>query len=218
MKRIVLGLSLSTLAAAGVLAAGWLITSGAPEAHAADCTATIGADGEPSLEESEKAYQCILPKLQEAWRKSDHPIALAYLNGDYERLSTKAYRSATHGKRFVNNWTNDVGRDEYVKFEDGEAAPVGSIFVKESFSIKKTGKVGLGPLFIMEKMEAGFFPDGDDWKYTLITPKGKVKGKGVIGEKDGEPVQKGVQFCVNCHLAGIDHMMYMPDEVRKDSY
>ena len=118
----------------------------------------------------------------------------------------------------MNNWTNDVGKDEYVKFEDGEAAPVGSIFVKESFAIKKDGKVGLGPLFIMEKMEAGFFPDGDDWKYTLITPKGKVRGTGKIGEKDGEPVQVGVQFCVNCHLAGIDHMMYMPDEVRKDSY
>ena len=46
--------------------------------------------------------------------------------------------------------------------------------------VNTKGEVSVGPLFMMEKMQAGFNSDSDDWRYTMklslasFAPAGKV--------------------------------------------
>ena len=71
------------------------------------------------------------------------------------------------------------------------------------------GKLSVGPLFLMEKMESGFNQASGDWRYALIGPNGKVMGT------TGGTGSKGVEFCAACHAAGdADYMFFMPEEVR----
>ena len=56
-------------------------------------------------------------------------------------------------------------------------------------------KCSPGPLFLVEKMSAGFGADGGDWRYTLMMPNGQVFG--VTGEKGSS----NVAFCKDCHIA-----------------
>ena len=77
--------------------------------------------------------------------------------------------------------------------------------------MKGNGSTPLGPLFIMEKMEAGFNSDSDDWRYTMILPNGSI-----FGTTGGNNSSK-VGFCVDCHQSVTpdqDHAMLVPDEFR----
>jgi hypothetical protein len=63
----------------------------------------------------------------------------------------------------------------------------------------------------MEKMEAGFNPDSDDWRYTLINPDGSV-----VGITNG-PGTENVEFCVACHLPAAedqDSLLFLPEDLR----
>jgi hypothetical protein len=63
----------------------------------------------------------------------------------------------------------------------------------------------------MEKMKAGFSPEGGDWRYTMIMPNGAV-----FGTTKGENADK-VQFCADCHGAvgdTQDYLFFIPDEYR----
>ncbi len=72
-----------------------------------------------------------------------------------------------------------------------------------------SGKVRPGPLFIMEKMSAGFSPESGDWRYTMIMPDGSV-----FGATKGRNADK-VQFCADCHGgADNDSMFFLPEEYR----
>ncbi|MFQ5745262.1 MAG: hypothetical protein ACE5HV_17025, partial [Acidobacteriota bacterium] len=66
-----------------------------------------------------------------------------------------------------------------------------------------------GPLFLMEKMPAGFSPETGDWRYTMIMPNGSV-----FGATKGRNADK-VQFCADCHGASDnDSMFFLPTEYR----
>jgi hypothetical protein len=158
--------------------------------------------------EAAKAYDCILPDLQRAYKKSGHPAAMAFAK--WRRYNRVAYPSATHGGRFVNNYANDAGR-KYAGFEKAGKMPKGAVLAKDSFSVSKTGGVGVGPLFLMEKMGRGFSKASGDWRYTMIMPNGAIfgvtKGKGSARMK----------FCAECHAAvggTQDHMFFLPAEYR----
>lgn len=152
-------------------------------------------------------FTCIEGKLLEGYNKSGKAEAAAYR--DWFMPSTTPFTSATHGNRFVNHYINDIGRDAYMSFnEDNLVMPVGSIAVKESYTLNKKGEVSRGPLFIMEKVAAGAYPDTDDWKYTTIIPNGKILGE------TGTDTAKKQKFCHDCHsnvLEGQD-AMFFPDE------
>ena len=71
------------------------------------------------------------------------------------------------------------------------------------------GKEQPGPLFIMEKMQAGFSPETGDWRYTMIMPNGAVFG--ATKSKDAAKVQ----FCADCHGGSEnDSMFFLPEEYR----
>ena len=130
--------------------------------------------------------------MAEGYAKSGNQWAASYRN--WKNVAARPYVSDTHGARHVNNYANDVGADNYSLFEDAGPSPAGTVLAKDSFSVSGGGRVGAGPLFLMEKMEAGFDPDTGDWRYTLIMPNGRV-----IGTTGGKGAAK-VGFCAACHL------------------
>lgn len=154
------------------------------------------------------AYAACIAALKEAFGGSGEPGAAAYLG--WTNYSTAPYPSSTHGGRLVNNYGNDLAA-AYGKYEDAGVFPEGAIIAKDSFSVDANGDASIGPLFLMEKMAAGFAPEFGNWKYTLIMPSGKTMG--VTNGKNSA----GVQFCADCHMAVADqdHLFFLPAEYRK---
>ena len=160
-----------------------------------------------SLEDAEAHYRALNQRMDAGYRASDDPVATDYRN--WTRYNLGSYRSATHGQRFVNNYANHIAR-AYGKFEDAGRLPVGSIIAKDSFTATADGKLRPGPLFVMEKMEAGFKYVTSDWRYTMIMPDGVVFG--VTGGEN----QERVEYCIGCHLAreAFDHLYFVPENMR----
>lgn len=160
-------------------------------------------------QEATATYDELRPAMQEKYDKSGDAVAAVY--AQWTRFNSAPYISATHGKRYVNNFANDIAAESYGQYENLTQMPVGSILAKDSFKITKKGKIRPGPLFLMEKMESGFNADSQDWKYWVITPNGKVMGT-TGGEKS-----KKVVFCHACHIAmgaNTDSMTFLPKAYR----
>ena len=168
------------------------------------CNPCAGAET-PLLTDAEAAaaFDCIKGDLVAAYSKSG--IALSGKYQDWRRYSTVPYLSDAHGLRYVNNYANDAGRD-YGMYEEAGDMPPGAITIKESFVLSQDGRIGVGPLFTIEKHAAGTFPDRRDWPYSMVMPNGSVQVSAAI--------QK---FCNVCHIiAGDedDYLMFFPDEYR----
>ena len=162
---------------------------------------------ELTREEAEEIYEALAPEMAAGYRKSGDPVAMAYRG--WQLYNAAPYRSATHGQRFVNNHANDIAQ-AYGRYESAGTLPVGSAITKESFTVTTDGAVVPGPLFIMEKMPAGFNYVTGDWRYTMIGEAGEVFGvtKGANAER--------VEYCIACHLARerYDHLYFVPTEYR----
>ena len=166
------------------------------------------SDGEVSAEDARAAYAGASEALKAAFGGSKEPGAADYLG--WTSFSTGPYASGTHGGRLVSNYGNDLAA-AYGKYEDAGVFPEGAIIAKDSITVGANGKATIGPLFLMEKMQAGFNSDYGDWKYTLVLPNGKTMG--VTNGKNSA----GVQFCADCHVAveDQDHMFFIPEDYRK---
>jgi len=159
--------------------------------------------------EAEQAYQQISDEMAKAYSLSRDPVALNYPR--WRRFNRVAYPSGTHGARFVNIYGNAFARPLYNQIEIGQAMPESTILAKDSFAVTDDGRAFAGPLFVMEKMAAGFDPEARDWRYSMIMPDGSYYG--VTG---GENANK-VQFCITCHqTAGDenDHLFFIAEDLR----
>jgi hypothetical protein len=151
-----------------------------------------------------------LRTLHVAYADSGLPEAGAF--PDWENVSTAPYASATHGDRFVTNHVNEAGAEAYRRYEEIGEMPVGGIVAKPSFTVAPDGEAQLGPLFLMEKMEPGFYEPSDDWKYSLVMPDGSIGG---ITQGQGS---ENVQMCIGCHMAapeGSDSLLFLPERLRR---
>ncbi len=172
-----------------------------------------GAAAAPELTtaEAKAAYKCLQKEMVGGYTKSGLKVATFYK--DWDSYNTQPYVSDTHGGRFVNNFANATGR-KYGKFEESGPLPVGSILAKDSFVVHGNGKMAAGPLFMMEKMPAGFNKASGNWRYSMVMPDGAV-----FGTTKGKGSAK-VQFCIECHAAvaeSQDSLMLLPDEYRVKS-
>ncbi len=172
------------------------------------CNPCAAGGSELTDAEAVATYDCLLGELKAAYAKSGDDIAVSYAN--WPRYSKQSYQSGTHGGRYVQNYANAKAR-AYGAYEQAGQMPVGSVLAKDSFGVAPNGKVSVGPLFLMEKMNAGFSPDSGDWRYTMIMPNGSVFGTtwGAGNEK--------IQFCAECHFSvspDVDSMFFMPEEYR----
>ena len=158
-------------------------------------------------DERETLYRQVRDRLVSGYAVSEDAVAKAYRN--WKRFNTAPYRSATHGRRFINNYANKIA-GSYSKFEAAGTLPVGAVIAKDSFVVTKDGTLTPGPLFVMEKMKKGFSYVSGDWRYTMIMPDGSV-----FGVTNGENAGR-VEFCIGCHLARekYDHLFFVPKALR----
>lgn len=160
--------------------------------------------------EAAEVYDVIVSALKAGYKRSGHAVAQAYQG--WKRYNTAPYRSVSHGNHYLNNYANPVAK-AYGAFEDAGRMPVGSIIAKDSFSVTTSRGIVLGPLFIVQKMPAGFNHVTGDWKYTEILPDGTL-----LGETNGEGAER-VEYCIACHLAveKQDHLYFVPKAYRINS-
>lgn len=128
-----------------------------------------------TYEDAQKVYDCLKDKLHAGYKKGKKRwIPKAYVN-DYrgwKRVSKMPANPGFHSNRFLVTYVNEVGAAAYMKYEEDPVIPAGTVIAKESFMITDKGKVRRGPLFIMEKVEAGKSPKTNDWYYMMVNANG----------------------------------------------
>jgi cytochrome P460 len=157
---------------------------------------------------AEAVYQAVRGQLRANYLRAGDPIAEAYQT--WRRFNRLPYRSGPHGERFVNHYGNAKAAD-YGKFEDLSPLPEGAIIIKDSFTVTRNGDLKSGPLFMMEKMPAGFPSRAGTWRFMMLRGNGAL-----VGITDGVDADK-VRFCAECHFnagAKRDYLYFMPREVR----
>ncbi len=153
---------------------------------------------------------CVRKAQIKSYGKSGHWATARWKR--FTTVSKHGYKSDTHGGRFVTNHVNKTGLKTYTKYDAKDSKmPIGTTVAKPSFVVQPTGKVALGPLFIMEKMTRGFNAETSNWRYAMVMPGGKLFG--LTGGKNSA----GLKFCHDCHVGGEDNdfMLFLPEEVRK---
>jgi len=158
-------------------------------------------------EHAEAVYRDLADEMQAGYGASGDPVAGSY--GGWRRYNSAPYRSSTHGNRYLNNYANAKAA-AYGRFEEAGTFPVGAVIAKDSFAVTQDGEIHAGPLFVMEKMPAGFKYVTNDWRYSMIMPDGSV-----YGVTDGVNSER-VEFCIACHLARekFDHLFFVPEAFR----
>jgi len=167
-----------------------------------------GAVAELTAAEARNGYDCLIKDLAAGYAKSGLAVAGHYRG--WKNFARQPYVSDTHGGRYVNNYGNSLAAS-YGKYEEAGRMPVGAMLAKDSFAAKGNGKLAAGPLFLMEKMAAGFNKDSGNWRYTMVLPSGQV-----FGTTNGAGSAK-MQFCYECHMSVAeeqDSLMFLPDEYR----
>lgn len=159
---------------------------------------------------AEAIYQGIRGRLATDYAQSRQPQVADYQK--WLRASARPYPSQTHGARYVNNYANRAG-EAYGSYERAGTLPAGAVIAKDSFSVPREGRVFPGPLFVMEKMPAGFHAPSADWRYAMIMPDGSL-----FGETNGAG-SENVAFCIACHATrgDQDHLFFVPEAVRVQS-
>ena len=152
-------------------------------------------------------YRDIAYDLTRIYERSGVKAARGYQK--WRIYNTSPYLSVTHGQRYVNNYANSLAAD-YGRFERSGAMPEGAVIVKDSIAVTADGEIYPGPLFLMEKMAAGFRYATGDWRYTMIMPDGSL-----FGVTKGENSER-VEYCIGCHLARerYDHLYFPPARFR----
>ena len=158
--------------------------------------------------EADSIYRKIRGKMARNYASSGVEAARTYQK--WPLYNVAPLRSATHGRRFVNHYANAIA-SAYGDYETAGRLPAGSIVAKDSFAVTDDNKTLPGPLFLMEKMPAGFNYVSGDWRYTMIMPDGSL-----FGTTNGVGSNK-VKFCIACHLAveKQDHLYFPPKQFRK---
>jgi len=153
-------------------------------------------------------YDCVRGYMQAAYSVADDPAGAQFL--EWSNYSLVPYVSATHGNRYVMNYGNEAAA-AYGDYEEAGTLPAGAKLAKNSFVVSPAGQVSVGPLFLMEKMDAGFSEASADWKYTMVMPDGSTFGV-TAGANSA-----AVEFCIECHLSlgeEQDSLLFLPEDYR----
>ncbi|NIA67237.1 cytochrome P460 family protein [Pelagibius litoralis] len=162
---------------------------------------------ELTAEEAAAIYNDLADDLAATYALSGDPVTAGYR--DWQRFNAAPYKSMTHGRRYVNNYANEIAA-RYGRYEAAGRLPVGSVVAKDSFVVTDDGATGPGPLFVMEKMAESFNYVTGDWRYSMISATGEL-----LGRTNGQGADR-VEFCISCHLAveDQDHLFFVPEEAR----
>lgn len=176
-----------------LFAAGLAMAGGT--SHAASCDPGKSAD-DMTADEAQKVYDCISDKLHAGYKKGKKGwIPAEVVNGyrNWTLASSAPAAPGFHGNRFLVTYVNEKGAAEYLKYAEDPVIPAGTWIAKESFSVTDKGKVRRGPLFLMQKVEAGKSPKTNDWYYMAVAPNGKAMAVNVF------------KACSECHMENFGH-------------
>src|SRR5262249_55840121 len=114
------------------------------------------------------------------------PWERAAESAGYRRLVPRQFPSEGH---FAGRWNAEIAGNEsaesaFASLGPKSSAPVGAVIVERMFD-RKTGAPG--PVFAMEKEDAGYFAEGGDWKFVVATPA-------LVLEDAGQ-----LPLCARCH-------------------
>ncbi len=160
-------------------------------------------------DEANTIYDSLKEILSESYGLAELSEIKDYQN--WERYNSAPYISVTHGKRFVNNYANELGKD-YGKLAEGEQYPAGTVFAKDSITVTDEGKNFMGAMFVMEKLESGKNTETGDWRYIMVLPDGTQ-----YGDTTGDDPEL-VKYCHTCHVgvASKDYVFFIPKNYRID--
>lgn len=143
--------------------------------------------GKPGAEltgaEAQEVYDCLAEALHDGYTTGAKQWIPADKVEDYRnwnRASKFPAAPGFHGNRFLSTWVNDTGAAEYMRYAENPSIPAGTWIAKESFSVTDAGESRPGPLFLMQKVEAGTSPETDDWYYMAVAPNGTPMAVNVI--------------------------------------
>ncbi len=176
----------------------------APFAACVTTSAQAPKSAAPTSANSTEVEALAVPKTPDSWADWK----------SFTNVSPGPWISKTHNSRFVEIYVNDIALEAYKT--PGAEMPVGSIVVKPSWENTDGVPGADGPLFIMEKREAGFAPDSEDWFYAFqwATPTEKWAAK--IGNNvDWRSPSEKIEYCSDCH-DGIERGLGMPPKERTD--
>lgn len=153
--------------------------------HAAQAACEAGKAGyELTPTEATAVYDCLKAELLDGYLQGEKRwIPADYVASYRSWTPASAFPAAPgfHGERLLMTYVNEIGADTYLEYRDeGVIVPAGTVIAKESFAVDEQGKVQPGPLFIMEKVEAGRSPQTDDWFYMAVAPNGSPMAMDVI--------------------------------------
>jgi len=152
-------------------------------------------------------YTCVADDLAAGYAREGHAVGSVYRT--WSATATRPYNPGVHGARFLNTFVNDIGAEQYLKYDFGDdlVMPVGSVLAKEMFSLRDTGEPRPAALLIMTKIAAGGEAEAfGNWVYAGVQPNGK-------------PMGVSQSFCHECHqaFADQDNMGYPDPSVRLTS-
>lgn len=148
--------------------------------HAA-CKSDVPGD-EMTFDQAQEVYACLSEKMHTQYKQGDKQWIPAEFVQDYRnwtQVSTKPAAPGFHGGRFLITFVNDKGVDAYLQWGEAEI-PAGTLIAKESFKVDENGATTVGPLFFMQKTEAGKSPETDDWYYMMVGPNGQPQAVDVM--------------------------------------
>ncbi|ACY16980.1 cytochrome P460 family protein [Haliangium ochraceum] len=192
MRALAAPLAISLPLSLGLLACGGG-HAGAPEASAP----AAGDDAEPAAEAADP-------------NTTFGPLAVGADWESYAKLNDTPVRSGDHGGRFVDTYVNDIGAAAYK--DDSAEVPVGTIVVKTSW--ERDGDQPSdrrGPIFVMEKRDAGFAPEHGDWYYAIHWENAPERFGGQLYWQSPSPK---VDYCWECHEGYDRSLGGVPEEHR----
>lgn len=135
-------------------------------------------------------YACVRDDLVAAYQRAGNDYAYAY--ADWQAAATGAAKPGFHSNRYLMTYVNDVGIEQYPRYSSTDVImPVGTKIAKESFKIRGKGRLVIGPLFFMEKLDADAAPESGGWRYSAVRASGK-------------PMKVSQKFCYDCHKTWSD--------------
>jgi len=104
---------------------------------------------------------------------------------------------------FAGRWkaetrTNDIAAPIYANLRPSSRFPAGALLVQ----IHRDSTAS-GPIFAMQKRDAGFFPEGGDWEYVVTDSAGWIEDRGTLA------------LCARCHAeAKADFTFSLPKDAK----
>ena len=141
------------------------------------------------------AFECISPRMREAYASAGHRPASEFFN--WHRRGEPPFRAVRLNHRYVSVFVNEHAFNDSPYLLE-RRVPIGAAVALPGFIVDENGVVQISPLLLLEKMPRGFDSPRGNWRYTQISAVGEIVG--TTNGKGGDLLQ----FCIECDGLAAD--------------